>query len=117
MMPFDGTSKIHFYLFQPVAHPRLPQTQTIENKWGSSVDAFFHPVVKGRGSDPKSSTKSSTDPARPAATQSGIARRLTQIDADTEKKRSSSASICVICGQMPFFPNLLPCNSLDNSQR
>jgi hypothetical protein len=26
------------------------------------------------------------------------------------------ASICVICGQMPFFPNLLRRNSLDNSQ-
>jgi hypothetical protein len=25
--------------------------------------------------------------------------------------------ICVICGQMPFFPNLLRCDSLDNSQR
>jgi len=55
--------------------------------------------------------------ARPAATESGIARRLTQIDADTEKKTSSSASICVICGQMPFSPNVLWCNSLETSQR
>jgi hypothetical protein len=31
------------------------------------------------------------------------AGRLTQIDADTEKKSLSSASICVICGQTLFF--------------
>ena len=42
--------------------------------------------------------------ARPAATESGIARRLTQIDADTEKKTSSSASICVICGRLGNMP-------------
>src|SRR5208282_515334 len=38
-----------------------------------------------------------------AATESGLARRtrrLTQI----RNKNSSSASICVFCGQRPFFP-------------
>ncbi len=54
--------KIHFTLFQPVAHHRLPHSQTIDNELVVSVYAFFHSVEKGRGSDPKSSTKSSTDP-------------------------------------------------------
>ena len=53
--------KIHFTLFQPVAHHRLPHAQTIDNAVVVSVHAFFHSVAKGRGSDPKSSTKSSTD--------------------------------------------------------
>ena len=38
-------------------------------------------------------------PARRAATESGVARRLTQIDADRQKKGPVSACICVICGQ------------------
>jgi len=41
--------------------------------------------------------------ARPAATESGVARRLTQIDADREKKSPASACICVICGHRPFL--------------
>src|ERR1035438_10225043 len=53
--------KIHFRLFQLVAHHRLPHAQTIDNKWVLSVHAFFHSVEKGRGSDLESSTKSSTD--------------------------------------------------------
>jgi hypothetical protein len=53
--------KTHFTLFQPVAHHRLPKAQTFDNKWVLSVHAFFHSLAKGRGSDPKSSTKSSTD--------------------------------------------------------
>ena len=53
--------KIHFRLFQPVVHHRLPHAHTIDNTVVVSVHAFFHSVEKGRGSDPKSSTKSSTD--------------------------------------------------------
>jgi hypothetical protein len=53
--------KIHFRLFQSIAHHRFPHAQTIDNKLVASVHAFFHSVEKGRGSDPKSSTKSSTD--------------------------------------------------------
>jgi hypothetical protein len=58
--------KIHFTLFQPVAHHRLPHAQTIDNALVISVYPFFHSVAKGRGSDPKSSTKSSTDPKQTA---------------------------------------------------
>ena len=53
--------KNHFTLFQPVAHHHFPHAQTIDNELVASVHAFFHSAAKGRGSDPKSSTKSSTD--------------------------------------------------------
>ena len=53
--------KIHFRLFQPVAHHHLPHAQTIDNELVVSHCPCFHSVGKGRRSDPKSSTKSSTD--------------------------------------------------------
>jgi len=66
--------------------------------------AFFRDARKdyGRRGKPRNHFAIKT-PARPAATESGLARRtrrLTQI----RNKNSSSACICVFSGQRPFFP-------------
>jgi hypothetical protein len=90
--------KIHFTLFQPVAHHRLPHAQTIDNKWVSSVHAFFHSVAKGRGSDPKSSTKSSTDTKqtpkyllKSCASGKGISPRLVPVSSSGLLKAEGQA--------------------------
>jgi hypothetical protein len=96
--------KIHFRLFQPVAHHRLPHAQTIDNAVVVSVHTFFHSVAKGRGSDPKSSTKSSTDPKqtqkylqKSCASGKGIFPALSAVALAKEEVRSRVA--CPAVGQ------------------